>query len=117
MMEKLQRLVTRMVKGLRDHSYEDRLSRFNVFSFERRLLRGDLLLANKMFHGRLDVQLEEFFEVPSERSLCRYDSQLRHRRFHRARRELPPKWNALLLEVVTAPNTGFIPTHVGRSLG
>ncbi len=62
-----------------------------------------------MFQGRLDKPLEEFFEVPSERYLRRHDFQLHHRCFHRARREatfsvrLPPKWNGLPLEVVTAP--------------
>ncbi len=62
-----------------------------------------------MFQGGLDVPLEEFFEAPTERNLRRHDFQLRHRRFHRARRgaafsvRLPPKWNALPLEVVTAP--------------
>ncbi len=106
LIEKLQRLATRMVKGLRDLSYENRLRRLNLFSIERRLLRGDLILAYNVFQGRLDVPLEEFFEAPTER---RHDFQLRHRRFHRARRgaafsvRLPPKWNALPLEVVTAP--------------
>ncbi len=61
-----------------------------------------------MCQGRLDVPLEEFFEAPTERNFRRYDFQLRHRRFHLARRgaafsvRLPPKWNTLPLEVVTA---------------
>ncbi len=55
------------------------------------------------------MPFEEVFEAPSERNLRRHDFQLRHRRFHRAWRgaafsvRLPPKWNAPLLEVVTAP--------------
>ncbi len=108
MMEKLQRLATRMVKGLRDLPYEDRLRRLNLFSIERRLLLGDPILAYNMFQGRLDMPFEEFFEAPSDRNLRRHDFQLRHRRFQRARRgaafsvRLPPKWNALPLEVVTA---------------
>ncbi len=98
-----------MVKGLGDLSYEDRLRRLNLLSIERRLLRGDLILAYNMFQGRLDVPVEEFFEAQTERNLHRHDFQLRHRRFHRERRgaafsvRLPPKWNTLPLEVVTAP--------------
>ncbi len=73
MMEKLQRLATRMVKGLRDLSYEDRLRRLNLFSVERRLLRGDPILAHNMFQGRLDMLLEEFFEAPPGRILRRHN--------------------------------------------
>ncbi len=53
-----------------------------IFAIERRLLRGDLILAYSMFQGQFDIPLEEFFEVPSERNLRRHDFQLRHRRFH-----------------------------------
>ncbi len=53
LIDKLQHLATRMVKGLRDLSYEDRLRRFNLFSIEQRLLRGDLILANNMFRVEL----------------------------------------------------------------
>ncbi len=74
-----------------------------------RLLRGDLIMAYNMFQGRLNVRLEDFFKAPSGRDLRRRDFQLRHRRFNRARRgaafsvKLPRSWNALSLEVVTAP--------------
>ncbi len=78
-MEKLQRLATRMVKSPRDLSYDDRLRRLNLFAIERRLLRGDLILAYNMFQGRLDMPLDEFFEAPSERNLRRHDFQLRNR--------------------------------------
>ncbi len=39
LMERLQCLATRMVKGMRELPYEDRLRRLNTFSFERRRLR------------------------------------------------------------------------------
>ncbi len=76
-----------------------------------------------MFQGRLDMPLVDFFEAPSVRNLRRHDYQLRHRRFHRARRgaafsvTLSPKWNALPLEVITAPTLDLFKRIVGRSLG
>ncbi len=62
-MERLQRLATRMVKGMRELPYEGRLRRLNLFSRERRRLRGDLILAYNIFHGRLDFPHAEFFEA------------------------------------------------------
>ncbi len=60
----IQRLATRMVKGMRELPYEERLRRLNLFSsLERRRLRGDLILAYNIFHGRLDVPQAEFFEA------------------------------------------------------
>ncbi len=107
-MEKLQRLATRTVKGMRGLYCEDRLRWLNFFSIERRLLRGDLIMAY-MFQGQLDLPLEDFSEAPSGRDLQRHVFQLRRRRFNRARRgaafsvRLPRSWKALPLVAVTAP--------------
>ncbi len=108
LMERLQRLGTRMVKSLRGLSYEDRLRRLNLCTIERRLFRGDLILAYNLFQGRLNIPLDEIFEAPAERNLRRHDFQLRHRRFRLARRKaafsvrLPKHWNKLSQAVVTA---------------
>ncbi len=45
LMERNQRLATRIVKGMRELPYGDRLRRLNIFSLELRRLRGDLILA------------------------------------------------------------------------
>ena len=42
-LEKVQHLATRMIKGMRNKSYEDRLTALGLFSLERRRLRGDLI--------------------------------------------------------------------------
>ncbi len=69
MMEHIQRLATRMVKGMRELPYENRLRRLNIFSLERHRLRGDLSLVYNVFHGRLDLPQAECFEAPFERDL------------------------------------------------
>ncbi len=50
-MERIQRLATRMVKGMSELPYEDRL---------RRRLRRDLILVYNIFHGGLDLPQAEF---------------------------------------------------------
>ena len=108
-MERIQRLATRMVKGMRELPYEERLRRLNIFSLERRRLRGDLILAYNICHGRLDLPHAEFFETPAERDLRGHGFKLRHRRFRLRRRRaafsvrLPPSWNKLPTAMVTAP--------------
>ncbi len=59
LMERIQRLATRMVKGMRELPYEDRIHRLNIFSLERRRLRGNLILAYNIFYGRLDLPRAE----------------------------------------------------------
>ncbi len=68
-MKRIQRLATRMIKGIRDLSHKERLRRQNLFSLEQRHLRGDLILFYNTFHGRLDFLQAEFFDDPSERNL------------------------------------------------
>ncbi len=87
-MKRIQSLATRMDKCVRELPYEERLRRLNIFSLERRWLRGDLILVYNIFHGRLDFPRAEFFEVPSERALRGHDFKLRHRSFRLLRRKV-----------------------------
>ncbi len=80
-MKRIQLLATRMVKGMRELPYEDRLRGLNIFSLERRRLHGDLILAHNIFHGRLDLPQAESFEALAERYLRGHDFKLRHRSF------------------------------------
>ncbi len=108
-MERIQRLAARMVKGMRELPYEDRLCRLNIFSLERRRLGGHLILTYTIFHGRLDLPQAEFFEAPAERDLRGHDFKLRHRSFRLLRRKaafsvrLPISWNKLPKEIVNSP--------------
>ena len=42
-LEAVQRRMTKMIQGLRNLSYKDRLKRLNLHSLERRRVRGDLI--------------------------------------------------------------------------
>ncbi len=109
LMERIQRLATRLVKGKRELPNGDRLRRLNSFSLELRPLRGDLILANTIFYGRLDLPRAEFLEAPSERELRGHDFKLRHRSFLLLQRKaafsvrLPISWNKRPMEKVNSP--------------
>ncbi len=86
-LRRIQRLATRMVKCMRELPYEERLRRLNILTLERRRLRGDLMLAYNMFHGRLDWPQPECFEAPVERDLRGHEFKLRHRSARLLRRK------------------------------
>ncbi len=50
-LDRVQRLATRLVRGLRYVPYEERLRQLNLFSQERRRLLADLIPALKIFKG------------------------------------------------------------------
>ena len=66
MLEKVQRRATKLIPSLRRLSYEDRLRELNMFSFERRCERGDMIEVYKIFNGLDDVNASKFFELDDD---------------------------------------------------
>ena len=50
-LEGVQKRFTRMLPGMEDISYEERLNKLGLFSLERRRLRGDLIEVYKIMRG------------------------------------------------------------------
>ena len=61
LLERVQRRWTREVSGLADLSYGERLKRLDLFSFQGRLLRSDLILVYKILHGKCAIGIDEIF--------------------------------------------------------
>ena len=108
LLEKVQRLATRWVTGMKGIPYEERLKRLNLFSLKRRRMRGDLievyLMANekaglpmgKIIHWR-DGRVVRGNGRPLQKTGCRTE---RRKGFYSLRVVNP--WNKLPNEVVTA---------------
>nr|VZI52992.1 unnamed protein product [Spirometra erinaceieuropaei] len=62
-LERVQRRATKLVNGLKSHSYTDRLNCLNLFPLCYRQQRGDLILVYKIIHGlEYGLNFEDVFQ-------------------------------------------------------
>ncbi len=118
--ERVQRLATRLVRGLRHVPYEERLRQLNIFSLECRRLRADLILAFKLFKGKVGLNPSEFFLRPPRAGLRGHTYRLLQ-----GPNRLRPRsgafsvrigkfWNRLPVHLVLAPSVSIFEKQLDR---
>jgi hypothetical protein len=111
LMEKVQRRATKMVRGLKQHSYQRRLKVLGLQTLEQRRIRGDMIEVFKILTGREAVDPATYFVMAERKAVTRGHkyklfkprcrSVLRSSFFSQ---RVIDGWNGLPEEVVEAPS-------------
>lgn len=107
-LEKVQRRATKMVSGLQQLSYEDRLDNLNLYPLELRRQRYDLLTTRRILLGDYGDDLKSFFPLSDDPRTRGHPLKLRKKRTLRLAAQFTLStrvvnlWNSLPSEAVLA---------------
>ena len=103
LLEKVQRRFTKMIKGMKDKSYEERLQRLNLWSLEERRNRQDLIEVFKICKGLSRIRSEELFN---------FDNRDKGTRGHSQR--VIKRWKQLDQEAVDATSSNAFKSELDK---
>ena len=108
MLEKIQRRATKLIPGLRDLRYEERLKECGLTTLETRRLRGDQIEVFKILNGYKNIDSNIFFEIKESKitrghnyTLVKKQSRLDVRKYSFSQRTINV-WNKLSTDCVHA---------------
>ncbi|CAH8637179.1 unnamed protein product [Dicrocoelium dendriticum] len=113
-LERVLRVGTRLVQGLRGQTYPERLLSLGMYSMHYRRIRGDLILTYRILTGKIGPDLSGLFSPATLPSLRGHPLKLHKPRSDRIRtetrlsRRVIDRWNSLPDHVVREPTVkGF----------
>ena len=109
-LERVQRRATKLVRGLKNVSYQERSKQLGLGSTKQRMLRGDMIETYKILTGGTEGGNGCFKRNTDEGTQGHCLKLVKKRASHQARTQFFSKrtvspWNRLPEEVVTAPST------------
>ena len=119
-LEAVQRRATKLIPGLKRLSYSDRLNNLNMFSVERRFIRGDMIQMYKMLKGQVSLDFSDFFTLADDlrsrghsykikKNYCRLDAR---KNFFSQR--VVDLWNRLPQEVLDSGSLNVFKSRLDR---
>ena len=81
-LEKVQRRATKLIPGLRNKPYEERLKELKLFSLEKRRLRGDLIEVFKILNKMVNVEADNLFHMQTDTRTRNNGWKLKGKRFN-----------------------------------
>ena len=120
MLEKIQRRATKLIPGLRDLTYEERLKECGLTTLETRRLRGDQIEVFKILNGYENIDSNLFFQIKESKitrghnfTLVKKQSRLDVRKFSFSQRTI---WNKLSEECVHASSVNMFKNRIDKYL-
>ena len=121
-LERVQRRATKMIIGLKDHSYEDRLKECRLTTLETRRLRGDQIEVFKILNGFENVDRNTFFSIKKdsrtrghEVALVKDQCRLDVRKYSFSQRTIN-EWNRLPADCVGANSVNLFKNKIDKYL-
>ena len=122
MLEKIQRRTTKLIPGLRDLRYEERLKECGLTTLETRRLRGDQIEVFKILNGYENIDSNIFLEIKQSKitrghnfTLVKKQSRLDVRKFSFSQRTINV-WNKLSTECVHASSVNMFKNKIDKYL-